>query len=549
MQNIKPWDYLIVTAANDQQARSYEFQLKRRERTGQLGRVGTYLVIADIDGKRMGSGGSTIQCLAQVLERESGDLALTFDTAQEILRKLRILIVHAGGDSRRLPAYSHCGKMFVPVPAENSGGAATILEPMTLIDRLLPSFLNLPDTSIGQIVVASGDALILFDASDVDLSQAGITALGSNASPDEAADHGVFCLGHGVVTQYLQKPPCSVQAALGAVSADGESVLDLGVMSLDASAAVQLLRTFFTQDRSKNGREQLRWKPESLTTVLSHGIDLYREICCALGTETTFEQYLNSLRSSGSSIDQTTLAEWFHSLHSIPFHLHKLSHCKFLHFGTTRQLIASGNALLAEDGATNPGNVMILNSDVHADIRGENAWIEGCFVGETVALEGFNAVVGVDILSHLELPAGACLDVCAGVGRPRQGREKDEEVWFMRYYHIDDSFKQSAPDGGTFCGVPLQSWLRTMGMEAAEIWTAETSEKERTLWNARVFPAAREQQSFREWLWLFHIESASPEQKERFRSADRYSSAEIAVRVDPARFHERRSALRSTVVA
>src|SRR5271163_1384219 len=141
MYKNKPWDYLIITAANEQQATSYEFQLRHRERAGELERAGTCLVIPDINGRRIGSGGSTLHCLAQVLERECvGDKTLTFDDAQAILSELRILIIHAGGDSRRLPAYSHCGKMFAPIPGGASAAPAT-----TLFDRLVPIFLSLQE--------------------------------------------------------------------------------------------------------------------------------------------------------------------------------------------------------------------------------------------------------------------------------------------------------------------------------------------------------------------------------------------------------------------
>jgi hypothetical protein len=44
---------------------------------------------------------------------------------------------------------------------------------------------------------------------------------------------------------------------------------------------------------------------------------------------------------------------------------------------------------------------------------------------------------------------------------------------------------------------------------------------------------------------MFDVASATPEQKLAFRSADRYSSAEIAVRADHATFYARRAALRA----
>jgi len=531
------WDYLIVTAANDQQARAYDHQIQQRQKAGEIPQVRHCLVIPDMDGKRTGSGGSTLHSLACVLQRERpGAGPASFEEAEAILSGLRILIVHAGGDSRRLPAYSHCGKMFVPIPAKGQPSVAS-----TLFDRLVPAFLKLPEGSRGQVVVASGDALILFDASAVEFARPGITALGSFASSKDAAHHGVFCAAkNGSVKRYLQKPSPDAQLAAGAVNAEGKSVLDLGVMSFDAGAAVQLLRAFFARTPQKHGEPPLDWKTQVRVALYSNGIDLYREICCALGTATTFEQYADNLRASGSTLDRPLLAEWFAFLRHIPFNLDILPRCEFLHFGTTRQLITSGIALFAEDSGKPAQTSLILNSDIQSEISADHAWIEGCSVRGTLTLEGFNAIVGVDVVGPLGLPKGVCLDISAGISR------KGESVWFLRYYDIDDTFKHAAEDGGTFCGQPLRKWLGAIGAVPSDIWPFEAPQRERTLWNARVFPALPEHQDFQGWLWLLDVESATPEQKRSFLAADRYSSSEIAVRVDQAQFQLRRSRIRST---
>ena len=59
------WDYLIVTAANHPQAAAYEAQIELRRRIGQLTQVRQVLVVADIDGRRIGSSGR--DCLASFL--------------------------------------------------------------------------------------------------------------------------------------------------------------------------------------------------------------------------------------------------------------------------------------------------------------------------------------------------------------------------------------------------------------------------------------------------------------------------------------------------
>lgn len=531
------WHYLILTAANDHQAAAYEAQIRMRREVGRLTQVRDVLVVADPQGRRVGSGGSTIECLLEVLRREAeaGQDCGSFAAAEKTLRGLRILIVHAGGDSRRLPAYSPCGKIFVPLP----GDSWSALTP-ALFDRLVPAFLELPAGAkdAGQIVVASGDALIRFDPSEVGSLRTGITALGCWVAPAEAARHGVFCPNaDGSVRLYLQKPDIRRQAEAGAIAADGRSVLDIGVLSLDASAAVALLGSFCAAAPAG-----ISWTQTGWGIVLSHGIDLYREICCALGADATFGQYLNAVRSSGCKLDETVLARLFAELRAIPLHLQVLRQCSFLHFGSTGQLITSGSELVAQDrGAAPPNRILAVGTDAGSGgtIDGHDAWVEGCRLRSPLRLQGRNVVVGVDVSKPLELPEGACLDLSPG--RDRQ----DRSVWFIRYYGVDDAFKHSINGGATLCGRPLAAWLRAAGVADSDVWSSDTPESERTLWTARVFPAEREHEGYRRWRWMLDIDRATSEQKSSFLAADRYSSSEIAVRVDYDAFHGRRAAIRA----
>ena len=542
MSNIsETWHYLIVTAANQQQAAAYEAQIRARRETGQLPEVRETLVVADPEGRRVGSGGSTLECLLHVLRHESAAAPLgSFEAAESVLRRLRILIVHAGGDSRRLPAYSPCGKIFIPLPGETQSAHTP-----TLFDRLVPTFLALPASAqgAGQIVVTSGDALIRFNPSEVTVVHEGMMALGSLASPEEAARHGVFCRNSdGSVRLYLQKPDLGRQAETGAINADGKSVLDIGVMSLDASAAMRLLRAFCAPSHGDAG---ITWTPEAWHILLTHGIDLYREICAALGTDTTWEHYLNTVRASGSKLHESVLSKVFSELRTIPLHLQLLSHSSFLHFGSTSQLISSGLELAAEDtGAAPADNTLAINNLIHDEARidATEAWVEGCRLSAPILLEGSNVVVGVDVADPFELPEGACLDVSQGFDRDRK------RVWFIRYCNVTDTFKHSVAGGATFCGKPLAEWLRSASIPESEVWSADTPNSERTLWNARVFPAEREHSGYLEWRWMLDAENATTGQKRRFLAADRYSSAEIAVRVDQDAFHTRRAAIRAVQI-
>lgn len=529
------WDYLILTASNARQAAAYEFQLKRRIDIGFLPSVREALVVADLEGKRIGSGGSTLQCLAEVVNRERRKSGSVRATPFEILKRLSILIVHAGGDSRRLPAYGPCGKIFVPVPGNSETPCG-----LTLFDRLVPAYLDLPAGAegAGQVVVGAGDALNQFDASAINFAGAGITALGCYASPQEAARHGVFCIDpSGAVRLFLQKPSCEEQAAYGAINSGGKTVLDIGVMSFDAGAAVRMLEAFGMETSPAKG--ELMFGDEARQMLLTCGVDLYREICCAMGSEATLEHYVRSARASGSRWSDDLFRRIFPALRSIPFQTQIVPECQFLHFGSSRQLISSGLALAAQDrGAFLASTVLALNNEVEGgSITGSESWVEGCRLRAPLTLGGWNVVVGVDVAEPLSLPHGACLDVLKG--RCRAG----DPVYFIRCYGIDDTFKDTLNRGATLCGKDLQEWLALVGARSEDIWSESHPPEERNLWNAHVFPAETDSTGYRRWLWMYDPRKANAEQKRAYLRADRYSAAEMAWLADQEDFHLRREAI------
>jgi fucokinase len=525
------WDYLVVTASNAAQAAAYERQLAARSVAG----VRETLVVADLDGRRIGSGGSTLLCLVEILNRERATRGLDLTTGVAIARalgQLRILIIHAGGDSRRLPAYGPCGKIFVPLPGGEGASA-----PATLFDRLAPAFLELPGAP-GQVVVAAGDALIRFDARAIRFDRPGITALAGYATPEEASRHGVFCPGpDGAVSLYLQKPPVEAQRAAHAITEAGETPLDIGVMSFDARACAALLAVFGVA-ASPDGT--LAFAPGARERLLRHGVDLYREICCALGTQATPEHFAQSAAASGSAWPREQLAALFPALHAIPFHVAVVEACRFLHFGSSRQLIESGIELLTlEHGAAPASGILAVNSRIAAPgrLHGENSWVEGCRVDAELTLGGRNLVAGVDVERPLELPAGACLEVLPG--RDRAGAA----VWFVRCYGIGDTFKHSVAAGGEFCGRPILDWLADVGVAPDRVWPETADAAERSLWNARVFVAVRQADGFRDWLWMYAPERASAAERQAYAGTERYSAAEIALLTDQDGFHARRAEL------
>ncbi len=538
----RPWDYLIVTASNERQAEAYQVQLDVRRELGLLGDVRHVLVIPDPGGRRIGSGGSTLCCLMEVLSHQLGRRVARSDPAawEQVLGELRILIMHAGGDSRRLPAYSACGKLFIPVPGENDSAVC-----LSLFDRQLPTYLALPEPTQGrgQVVITSGDVLLRFDPTQVRFRKEGVTGLACFAHPQQASRHGVFCCGQDdEVRLYLQKPSIPEQRDQGAIDAYGQSCLDIGVMHFDAATAVRLLELFGARP-DKGGR--FTFAGPRGRTVMEHGLDFYREICCAMGQQTSPEHHIRAAHASGSKWKGTMLGGLFGTLSAIPFNVQVLKHCEFLDFGMNRSIIDSGTRLLQEDqGVSHLQACLDINNEIAADgaIQGSAGWVEGCRIRAPLTLSGSNVVVGIGVDEPLSLPAGACLD---GIG----GRdERNRKVWFVRCYGVDDTFKEPADEGAVFCGARLLTWLKTVGAAAEDVWSVGTPAKNRTIWNARLFPAVTRHTGYRQWLWMFDPARASEGQRQAWRSAPRYSLEQILALADHKGFYERRSAIRAEVV-
>lgn len=495
-----PWDYLIVTASNEAQAAAYETQLNLRKKLGLITGTNQILVVPDPQSHRVGSGGSTILALLKVLSREFRASGLTkFSPAriEETLSHLRILIIHAGGDSRRLPAYGPCGKIFTPIPGKSDSALGN-----TIFDRQFPIYRELPpsESAQGQVVVTTGDVLLFFSPKEVKFQGNGVTGLGCYISPEQAKNHGVFSADrNGQVQHFLQKPSITQQKEKGAINSRGQSLLDIGVMELDATTATKLI----TLCNIKQKDAEFHWTGPIAEEILSTGLDFYREICCAMGKEVRFENFLKNVHASGSKLSESFLVTIFDSISRVPFYVHPLEDCIFLHFGTPRQLIETGSELMQREQEKGSEETLLsINNHIHKNGRiiGTESWVEGCRIRSELKLEGENVVVGVDVDKPLSLPAKSCLDIIKGHNRD------GENVWFVRIYGIDDSFK----------------------------------DPEKNLWNAKIFPAVSSPNDYHKWLWMINPSEATTDQTQEWHKADKYSLAEISNLVDLENFYIRR---------
>ena len=221
------WDYCILTASSEHQAKNYRLQLGRRKDRGLLPPHTHFDAVPDPEGKRIGSGGATLEVLKHIAALHgSRDLA-----------NLRILCIHSGGDSRRIPQYSVVGKLFSPVPRQLPDG-----RPSTLFDELFITLSALAPRLREGMVLLSGDALLLFNPLQVDHPGRGVSALSFKAPAHQGEHHGVYTLdGSGHVAQFLHKQPLSALEKFGAIDSRGMVDIDTGALIFSPEVLRQLL--------------------------------------------------------------------------------------------------------------------------------------------------------------------------------------------------------------------------------------------------------------------------------------------------------------------
>jgi len=539
---LNQWDYLIVTASNEAQAQAYESQLKVRKDLGFLSSVRNVMVVPDPGGKRIGSGGSTLYCLMEVLNRQLGQKSQAGrpEEWEKILRNLRILILHAGGDSRRLPAYGPCGKIFIPVPSESDTAM-----PLSLFDRQLPIYLQLPEPTqgSGQVVITSGDVLLRFEPAEVRFAAEGLTGLACYAPPQQASRHGVFCRGQeDRVRLYLQKPSVAKQQENGAIDTYGQSCLDIGIMNFDETTAVKMLEVF---GASADEDGELALSGEMGRAVMERGLDFYREICCAMGSDASKSEHQESAQNSGSKWTKNLLDKLFKVFSPVPFSMELLKRCDFLDFGASRAIIDSGTRLLQEDrGLSHLQTFLDVNNAIteRGFVKGAFSWVEGCQINSSLTLGGENMVVGIDIDEPISLPPGACLDVIRG------RNSKGNRVWFIRCYGLDDTFKEKKDEGSSFCGLDVFEWLNIVGAKPEDLWDVDLPAGKRSIWNARFFPRVKNHTQYKQWLWMFDPTQACDEDFKAWRKADRYNLEQILSLTDHIDFYKRRRDIRAKII-
>jgi galactokinase/mevalonate kinase-like predicted kinase len=318
------------------------------------------------------------------------------------------------------------------------------------------------------------------------------------------------------------------------------ALLDIGILNWDVPSAVRLLELAGVRWDDIRG---FCWSGPVADAVESTGLDLYREVCCVMGSDSDLHRYIAQMKKSGSPINESCLAHIYERMSETLLHSQTLSRCDFLHFGSIRQVLKSGLTVYKKDKGTDPKDSLLsVNNRISKEglFRGQNAWIEGCSIEAAVDLGGENALVGIDIDEPVVIPEKACIDVIKGKS------STGDSISFVRVYGIDDRIKDKVDSGATFCNASIEEWMSGMGASDKDIWDDELSSEKRSIWNARIFPSVKNPQEFKEWIWMFEPQKASETQKQAWHGKKKYRFEDMARLIDQEEFYTRRRTHRSS---
>ena len=366
-----------------------------------------YFCTNDPVGHKLGSGGGTAWLLRQAYGASLNDNGKSGAEAfgQWLGREKRILL-HAGGQSRRLPSYAPSGKILTPVPVFRWERGQRLSQ--DLLSLQVPLYEQIMEAAPDDIhtMVVSGDVYIRATKPLQKIPDADVICYGLWLGPEIAKDHGVFVSSRehpSSLECMLQKP--SVET-LNALLKDHFYLTDIGIW-LFSDRAVELLMNRSTE----NGK-----------TV---EYDMYGEFGLALGTRpTVIDEEINKLK-----------------VVILP-----LPGGEFYHFGTSRELISSMVTIqnLVNDQrrimhhSTKPHPSMFVQNaitDYRLTSENTNVWIENSHVGAHWILTHDHIITGVPENDfHVSLSPGQCVDVVP-IG---------EHSWAVRCYHIDDKFAGAA---------------------------------------------------------------------------------------------------------
>ena len=475
--NLPLWDYVVLTASNEAQAQAYRAQISYRLKHQMLPEKTHYAVLPDPDGKRVGSGGATLNVLRYIREHAAGKQspaavlhgAVQGDGAAES-RQLasaqpgeaachafdgkRILVIHSGGDSKRVPQYSACGKLFSPVPRILPNGRRS-----TLFDEFMIAMCGVAARMNAGMLVCSGDVLLLFNPLQIDFYGKGAAALSIKEPAEIGKNHGVYRRDReGNVGGFLHKKTVEQLHEMGAVDEHGHVDIDTGAVMMSVDLLNSLYSLIDTEEKfAACVNEQAR-------------LSFYADFLYPLASDSTLEQYYQETPEGEFTPELRACREkiWA-ALHPYQMKLIRMSPAAFIHFGTTRELLhlmtegmeqfthlgwqarINTNSQEKSYGAGN--SYISLRANVGAGSYIEDSYLHhGTVVGERCVISGVTldgqSVPADTVLHGLKLQDGRFVVRMYGVcDNPKEaalfGKKIGEPLWTAAVYPIRNTIQEA----------------------------------------------------------------------------------------------------------
>lgn len=465
------WDYVILTASNEAQALSYRLEISYRLEKKMLPEHCKYVVLPDPEGKRVGSGGATFNVLKYLAQENGGETAGCFAGK-------KVLVIHSGGDSKRVPQYSVCGKLFSPVPRQLPGG-----EPSTLFDEFMIVMSAVAERIRDGMLVLSGDVLLLFNSLQLDFQFKGAAAISIKEHVSTGKEHGVFLRGEdGMVERFLHKQSEEQLRSLGAVNGQGNVDLDTGAVLFDCDLLSALLSLISTNGKIDNAKYD-RFVNERAR------ISFYGDFLYPLAKKSTLEDFYKQA-PEGSFCEELTKCrkEIWEALSGFTMKVICLSPAEFIHFGTTRELLHLVTDKIADYEFLDWQSCICSNVEQKRFAsrnsfvcREENieagCYLEDSYVGPDARVKEGTVLSQVEI-DHITIPEGIVVH-CV---KQMDGR------FAARVYGVDDNPKGTYEGNTAFLGGWLKDVLDYYQVQPEDIW----KDKEHYLWFADLYPVCED---------------------------------------------------------
>ncbi|CAD5116112.1 DgyrCDS5038 [Dimorphilus gyrociliatus] len=492
LSNKNFWDVVVMTTADENQKVAFETMVNSKVERHELPEGIRYLFYADPPGYKIGNGGSTIYTLWRMYN----------DFGRCEVDKWRILLLNAGGQSKRFPSNSVLGKLFLTLPCGSPS--------YSLIEIKMASYAPFLSRMPPGVFHGSADTIEVFDIGDESdtwtFNNPGFTALAHPSPISVGETHGVYILSGSPsgckaelrsCRRVLQKPSIAQMREANAI-----------VEMNDREPFCYSDSTFFFDH--KIGR-RLSALYDSLGGLKCE-IDAYGDFLQALGTEGSDSHLLNAGNDPYvQKIRRTVYEEIKSSLLNVVV----LNSSRFIHLGTMSEyreylchdinlrlqmnfspyssfssgIVRDSSQQISNNGARIKG-LFIHTVYMNGTDLGDGSIVDNCQfeipmrIGNNCIISSCNLVEQNCDIPFIDIPSNLLIHTVAVSELPKFSKPKFVTIVF----NVNDPMKKTGKDF-QMLGQKLQYVL--------EAWNLQSFDENRLYggnncgpWYLQVFPAA-----------------------------------------------------------